>query len=146
MKSKATILGHPVHMALVGLPVGLLLGAVIFDVASIISGSAWMALTACAMIPAGIACGLVAAPFGLIDYLAIPGNTRAKSVGLVHGLGNVVVLGLFALSWMFRRDNPAMPDPLAQLFSFSGGALLILTGWLGGELVSRLGVGVDSAG
>jgi hypothetical protein len=35
------------------------------------------------------------AVFGLIDWLGIPASTRAKSIGMWHGLGNVVVMLLF---------------------------------------------------
>jgi len=57
------------------------------------------------MLVAGIVGGLVAAPFGVIDWLAIPHGTRAKSVGGLHGGGNVVVLLLFAVSWYLRRGQ-----------------------------------------
>jgi hypothetical protein len=30
--------------------------------------------------------------FGLIDWWAIPSGTRAKAIGLWHGVGNVVVV------------------------------------------------------
>jgi len=43
--------------------------------------------------------GLVAAIFGAIDWLAIPGGTRAKRIGTLHGVGNVVVGAIFAVSW-----------------------------------------------
>jgi len=95
------------------------------------------------MIAAGIIGGLLAAAFGLIDWLAIPSGTRAKTVGLWHGLGNVVVTVLFIASWWLRRESPANPVALALACSFVGGALALITGWLGGELVGRLGVGVD---
>src|SRR5687767_4247263 len=107
-----------------------------------------MATVAFWMIAAGIVGGLFAAPFGLIDYLAIPQGTRAKSVGLVHGLGNVVVLLLFAASAWLRYGAagvaaPYSPGTLALVLSFAGFALAGLTGWLGGELVDRHAVGVD---
>lgn len=44
--------------------------------------------------------GFLAAPFGWVDWFAIPARTRAKSVGLMHGLGNVVVLLAFLGSWL----------------------------------------------
>jgi uncharacterized membrane protein len=50
---------------------------------------------------------------------------------------------LFAASWLVRRDDPAQPETLAIVLSVAGGALSLVTGWLGGELVDRLGVGVD---
>jgi uncharacterized membrane protein len=95
------------------------------------------------MIGAGILTGLIAAPFGAIDWLAIPSGTRAARIGFFHGVGNVVVLLMFALSWWMRRDNPAAPETFALMLSFIGVALALVTGWLGGELVDRLGVGVD---
>jgi uncharacterized membrane protein len=143
MESRAKALGHPVHQMLIPFPFGLLATAVIFDIIYLIWGNLTMATVAYWMIIAGVIGGLVAAPFGLIDYLAIPHGTRAKSVGLLHGVGNFVVLLLFAGSWLMRRDAPAVPDTLALVLSFAGFALAGATGWLGGELVDRHAVGVD---
>ena len=94
-------------------------------------------------IAAGIVGGLLAAPFGWIDWFAIPKDTRAKKVGLVHGLGNVMLLLIFAGSWLLRRDAPEDPEGLALVLSFIGLGLAIVTGWLGGELVDRHAVAVD---
>src|SRR5690606_31814552 len=95
------------------------------------------------LIPAGVLSGLVAALFGFLDWTKIPAGTRAKRVGRVHGLGNVVVVALFALSWFLRGDSTADPTAAALALSFLGGGLSLVTGWLGGELVDRLGVGVE---
>ncbi len=104
-----------------------------------------MATVAYYMIAAGIVGGAIAAPFGTIDWFAIPSGTRAKSVGLTHGLGNVLVLVLFIESWWRRHNSPNfVPDTLAYVLSFVGVVLALVTGWLGGELVERLGVGVDN--
>lgn len=143
MESRAKILGHPVHQILIPFPFGLLATAVVFDVVHLVWGNPLMATVAYWMIVAGIIGGLAAAPFGLIDYLAIPRQTRARTVGLVHGVGNVVVLLLFAGSWLLRRDAPEAPEGLALALSFAGFALAGMTGWLGGELVDRHAVGVD---
>ncbi len=62
----------------------------------------------------------------------------------MHGGGNVVVVVLFALSWLVRGGaTDHEPSGLALALSFAGLALAAVTGWLGGELVDRLGVGVD---
>ena len=95
------------------------------------------------MIAAGVISGLVAAPFGLVDWLAIPSGTRAKRIGALHGVGNLVVLVLYAASWWMRRAAPQDPVTVAYVLSFAGGVLALFTGWLGGELVDRLAVGVD---
>jgi uncharacterized membrane protein len=143
MESKAKALGHPIHQMLIPFPFGLLATSVIFDVVHLVWGNPTMATVAYWMIIAGIVGGLAAAPFGLIDWLAIPRGTRARSIGAVHGLGNVFVLLLFAGSWLLRRDAPELPETLALILSFAGFALAGLTGWLGGELVDRHAVGVD---
>ena len=78
-----------------------------------------------------------------MDYRAIPLGTRAKAIGTTHAVGNVIVLSLFGLSWLKRRPNETMPDTSAVVLSVLGGSLAGLTSWLGGELVYRLGIGVD---
>ena len=55
----------------------------------------------------------------------------------------MVVVLLFAVSWLMRGDAPAAPQMAALALSFAAGGLALFTGWLGGELVDRLGVGVD---
>lgn len=149
MESKAKILGHPIHQMLIPFPFGLLGTAVIFDIVYLVWDNPTMVTVSYWMIIGGIIGGLVAAPFGLIDFLAIPGGTRAKSVGSIHGLGNVLVLLLFAGSWWLRYGAsgnvpPYAPTMIALVLSFAGFALAGLTGWLGGELVDRHAVGVDS--
>jgi uncharacterized membrane protein len=148
MESKAKALGHPIHQMLIPFPFGLLATAVIFDIVYLIWGNPAMVTVSYWMIYAGIIGGIIAAPFGLIDWLAIPKGTRAKSVGLLHGLGNVVVLLLFIGSCWLRYSNAAasiayLPTTVALILSFVGFALAGGTGWLGGELVDRLSVGVD---
>jgi len=142
MEAKAKLFGHPIHQALIVFPLGVLATAVIFDVIYLITDGPHWTQVSFWMICAGAIAGLVAAPFGIIDWLGIPGGTRAKRVGLLHGAGNVAVVLLFALSWLLRRDNPTVPDTLALVLSFAGGGLALITGWLGGELVNRLGIGV----
>jgi len=143
MESRAKLFGHPIHPMLIVFPLGLLGMAVIFDVLTLALGNGYWAEIAYWMIAAGVVTGLLAAPFGLIDWLAIPGGTRAKRIGLWHGAGNLLVVALFALSWWMRGDAPRTPDAAPLTLGFAGLALALVTGWLGGELVDRLAVGVD---
>jgi uncharacterized membrane protein len=143
MESKVKVAGHPVHPMLIVFPLGLLATAVIFDIIYLVSDNHQWTLVAYYMIGAGVIGGLAAAVPGWIDWFAIPVGTRAKSIGLLHGVGNVVVLGLFILSWVLRRGSPDVPPTGAIVASLVGFVLAAVTGWLGGELVDRLGVGVD---
>jgi hypothetical protein len=53
------------------------------------------------------------------------------------------VLALFILSWILRRPTPDVPPTGSIVAGLGGFVLAAITGWLGGELVDRLGVGVD---
>jgi uncharacterized membrane protein len=144
MESHAKLAGHAIHPMLIVFPLGLLAMAVIFDVLYFALGNASLATGAFLNISAGIVTGLLAAVFGFWDWRHIPGGKRAKAIGLWHGGGNVVVVTLFAVSWYLRSLDPQhLPSTLAFIIGLVAAALALVTGWLGGELVERLGVGVD---
>jgi uncharacterized membrane protein len=143
MESKARLFGHAIHPILIVFPLGLLVTSLIFDIIGLATGSHALAGVSFWNITAGVIGGLLAAVFGLIDWLAIPKGTRARAVGLWHGLGNVVVVVLFLISWLLRLGAPGYA-PGTTAFVVSAIAVLLggVTGWLGGELVQRLGIGV----
>jgi len=143
MESRAKLFGHPIHQMLIVFPLGLLAMALIFDIIHFTTAQGYWSEISYWMIAAGLISGLIAAPFGLIDWLAIPDGTRAKRIGAWHGGGNVIVLLMYAGSWWLRREAPQMPMMVAYVLSFGGGIIALFTGWLGGELVDRLAVGVD---
>jgi uncharacterized membrane protein len=143
MESRVKFAGHPVHPMLIVFPLGLLTTAVIFDIIYLVSGNPQWTVVAYYMIGAGVIGGLAAAVFGWLDWFAIPGGTRAKRIGLWHGAGNVAVLALFILSWILRRESPMEPPTGAIVAGLLGLVFALATSWLGGELVDRMGVGVD---
>ena len=141
MQSKAKLLGHPVHPMLIVFPLGLLATAVAFDIVGLVAGdNSWFGISFW-MISAGIVGGLLSAIFGLVDRWAIPSGTRAKAIGLWHGAGNVIVVLLFIVSWSLRIPAATQPTTGALILSFV--ALALVTGWLLGELVDHLAVGID---
>jgi len=145
MESKVKLFGHPIHPMLIVLPLGLLSAAVVFDIVYLVTGDDVFSSVAFWNIAAGVVGGLGAAVFGAWDWFHIPSDTRAKRIGLLHGGGNVVVVALFSISWILRLGQDGNePGVVAYALSFGGLALAAVTGWLGGELVDRLGVGVDS--
>lgn len=145
MDSRARAFGHSMHPMLIVFPLGLLATAVIFDILHLVTGRMGFQISAAYIIAAGVIGGLVAALFGLVDWRAIPAGTRAKRVGAAHGLGNVVVVLLFGVSWLLRLNATNWtPNAAALTLSFLGILLALVTAWLGGELVERLGVGVST--
>jgi uncharacterized membrane protein len=142
MESRAKAFGHAIHPMLIVFPLGLLATAVVFDIIHLATGGSDWAVVAFWDIAAGVVGGLLAAIFGLVDWLAVPAGTRAKRVGAWHGGGNVVVVVLFAVSWLLRLPNPGRPGLAPFVVAVLAVLLATVTGWLGGELVERLRVGV----
>ncbi|SCL17050.1 DUF2231 domain-containing protein [Micromonospora inyonensis] len=144
MESRLKVLGHPVHPMLVMFPFGLLVTAVFFDVVDTLGGSAVFGEIAYWNITVGLVMGLLAAIAGTFDLLAIPAGTRAKRVALTHAAANLAVILLFAAVWAvrFNAESRAAGGALIAI-EVVALAILGVSGWLGGELVDRLGVGVD---
>ncbi|MFI9643352.1 DUF2231 domain-containing protein [Micromonospora sp. NPDC051925] len=144
MESRLKVLGHPVHPMLVMFPVALLVTGTLFDIVDTVGGPDFLAEVAYWNITVGLVGGLLAAAAGAFDLLAIPAGTRAKRVALTHAAANVAVILLFAAVWAVRlnADSRASGGALIAI-EVVGVAILGVSAWLGGELVDRLGVGVD---
>jgi uncharacterized membrane protein len=140
MPSRVNVLGHSAHPMLVVFPLGLLLLVPVFDVARFSTGDPRFGVVAFWTLVAGVAGGLLAALPGLFDWMAIPSGTRAQRVGLVHMLVNGAGLGLYFASLIVRVLG--VPGASSFVLGVLGFGALIIGGWLGGELVQRLGVGV----
>src|SRR5215212_7040696 len=135
MESKVKLFGHPVHPMLIVFPLGLFATAAIFDILFLSSANPLFPAVSFYIIAAGVIGGLLAAVFGLIDWLALPNNSRAKAIGGWHGIGNVVIVALFAISWFLRMNNANfVPGSLALILSFAAVGLALITAWIGGEL------------
>ncbi len=146
MESRVKLFGHPIHPMLIVFPLGLLVMSVIFDILHYLTRNTLFSTAAFYDIAAGVIGGLIAAIFGFIDWLEIPGGTRAKTIGATHGIGNVILVVLFIISWFIRRGSVGyQPTTLAFALSVIGILLGTVTAWLGGELVYRLRMGVDDA-
>ncbi|MCZ7421343.1 MULTISPECIES: DUF2231 domain-containing protein [unclassified Micromonospora] len=144
MESRLKILGHPVHPMLVMFPFALLVTAVLFDVIDTVGGPDFLGEVAYWNLTVGLIGGLLAAAAGTFDLLAIPSGTRAKRVALTHAVANLAAILLFAAVWVVRlnADSRGAGGALIAIEVVALG-ILGVGGWLGGELVDRLGVGVD---
>src|SRR5919112_3613181 len=135
METRVKFFGHPVHPMLIVLPLGLFAIALVFDIVYLATGDATFAEVAFWNITAGVIGGLLAAVFGLIDWLAIPAGTRAKRLGLWHGGGNAAIVVLFLISWLIRLPNHAyQPNIIPFVLALVAVAAALVTAWLGGEL------------
>ena len=137
--------GHPIHPILVTVPIGAWVASFVFDIASHVvdEGAQTYSDGAELLIAIGVIGAVVAAVWGLLDYLRIERGTPAFKVATTHLVINAVVIVLFAISWIIRRnaDDEATNGGLIVL-SIVALALLSLSGWLGGKLAYRYGVRV----
>jgi uncharacterized membrane protein len=144
VESRLKVLGHPVHPMLIVFPLGLLTTAVIFDLIDIAGGPGVLGDVAYWNIAVGLIGGILAAVTGAVDLLAIPAGTRAKRIGVLHAVTNTGVIVLFAGVWVVRMSasQRAAGGGLVAIELVALGVAAV-GAWLGGELVDRLGVGVD---
>jgi uncharacterized membrane protein len=146
MRNKVVVAGHALHPALVVLPLGLLGTSPLWDILRLATGDALWGAIAFWTIAAGVVAALAAAIPGFIDYLGIPPQSRARSVATWHMILNLALIGLFLLSLAGRAAFPrgyAHAGVVAMLPAWLGVLVATVSGWLGGELVLRLGIGVD---
>jgi len=144
MESKAKLLGHPIHQMLVVFPLGLLA-----DCRSRLTLSVLFAERLRGRhLVLDDAAGIIEAIGGngsdsLTGWLFLLAREPRRLACCMVG-ENVVVTLLFIISWLLRRPAPENPGFAAFAASFVAVLLALVTGWLGGELVDRLGVGVHT--
>jgi len=135
--------GHPVHPALVAVPIGAWIASFVFDVGSrvvsdgrfLVQGSRWL-------IALGVLGAVVAALAGFLDLLAIAPGTRAFRIAMVHMSINLIVTGLFGAGLALRDGSADRVGWGPIALSAVALAGLAVSGWLGGELAYRYGVRV----
>jgi len=138
----ARLLGHPVHPMLTVFVLGMLISAALFDLFYVITHDASWPPMAYWNIGVGVPVGLIAAVFGVWDWLTLPAGSRPRTVGSWHGGVNLTMLLLFGSSWMLRRGQPdQIPGAAALTLSFAAALLAAVGTWLGVLLVERHGVG-----
>lgn len=138
--STASIAGHPLHPAVVPIPIGLLTAAAASDLAHAITGDAFWARASRWLLGGGLVGGLLAAGLGIVDFATI--RKARGSIGAAHAAGNATILCLNGISLLLRQGSPRTVPALARGLTALAAAMLAVTGWLGGELAFRAGIGV----
>lgn len=130
-------LGHPLHSALVPIPIGGWTVGLALDVAGAFTRRRVFRRSADLATAIGLGGAAVAALAGLADWSLTRG--KARRVGVVHALLNTTVAGLYGASLASRASGRRR---LGVALSSLGFGLVGVSGWLGGELAYRYGVGV----
>ena len=135
--------GHPIHPALVAVPIGAWIASFAFDVASrLVTDGAFLAEGARWLIALGVLGALAAATAGFLDFFAIPSGTRAYRTALLHMSINLAVTAAFAVGFALRGGHPDRVGWGPLILSAAALAGLGVAGYLGGKLAYRYGVRV----
>lgn len=146
MASKASIAGHPIHPMLVTFPIGLWVTSFALDIWFYFNRNPSWLLVSKFMIAAGCLGALAAAVAGIIDWTGLK-DREVVRIANWHARLNIAALIVFAISLYFRMhaggDIVGNKLTIPFLLSFVGVILIGISGWLGGEMAYRHGVGVD---
>ncbi|HXS00863.1 MAG TPA: DUF2231 domain-containing protein [Pyrinomonadaceae bacterium] len=149
MASKASIAGHPVHPMLIPFPLALWVTSFVVDILFYFLRHPTLLVVAKFMIAAGCIGALAAAVPGIIDWLSIK-NGDVKKVANWHARLNITALVVFAISLFLRMGSYShlvgRKLTIPFLLSLFGVILIAISGWLGGELVFRYGMGTTPRG
>lgn len=129
------IAGYPLHPLLVPFSIAFLIGTLASDVNFWFTGETFWARVSFWLASAGLVTGAAAAVVSLIDLLAVP-RARRRRAGWMEVNGNAIALLLTQWNVLHRVDNPADGVlPLGLILSGAVVLVLLVTGWLSGELV-----------
>ena len=146
MASKASIAGHPIHPMIIPFPFALWTVSFVTDVVYLlfVNNSSLMLISKF-LLAAGSIGAVAAAIPGIIDWTAIR-NAEVKRTANWHARLNIIALIIFVASFYLRTRSGA---PLVNrsltipfILSLIGIILISISGWLGGDLAYKHGVGV----
>lgn len=135
--STVSIHQHPLHPILVVFPLGLLITALGADALYWWTRDAFFARGAWWLIGGGLAGGVVSAVVGFVDFITIR-YSREQISSWSHMVAGISVLSLATANLLLRWPDPeGAVLPWGLLLSVDTFIMLIVTGWLGGNLTFR---------
>jgi len=147
MYTKAAIAKHPIHPMLIAFPVALYAVTVIALIVHGVTNDPFWYRAAFWLNLGAVVMAAIAAIPGLIDLLALPSKSRARTTAVRHALFNVLALALFVISdiiigraWFGNAVD--LPDAAPLVLGIVGLASTGIAGALGWTLVQTHHVGV----
>lgn len=138
-----TWLGHPLHPAITDVPIGAWVLLAILDVIWLVSPGAngWAARAGLVVLIVGIIGALGAAATGMADWSDTYGAER--TVGLYHGALNALALVLYIVSAVLRFGASSAESVFGAILGFVCLAMVLVAGYLGGNMVFGKGTNVN---
>jgi uncharacterized membrane protein len=139
-QSTARIGDHPIHPMLIPFPIVCFVLTFVADIIYVQNRSGGWATATHWLLGIGLGFAALAAIAGLTDFF---GDKRIQGADAVkHMLANVTAVVLELVNLLLRLNNP---DFIASTGVYMSGIvvlILIYSGWKGGDLVFRHGIGV----
>jgi uncharacterized membrane protein len=123
---------------LVTLPIGLWVFSLVCDFVFAATGNAEWQTTAYLTLGGGVVGALLAAVPGLFDLLTLHEGTERR-IGVVHMTLNLAIVTIQVVNF-WLRTRPDYNAGVALGLSIVAVIALVVSGWLGGQLVHVLGV------
>lgn len=140
LRSTVSLKGHPVHPMLVPFPIALFIGALATDAAFLADGASGWAAASKWLLGAGLVGALLAAAAGFTDFAASKAIREFRDAWL-HMFANLAAVAVEALNFALRLADEDAAASIGLALSAVAALLLLFSGWKGGELVFRHGVG-----
>ena len=140
-RSTAQIGGHPIHPMLIPFPIVCFIGTFLTDIVYTRNHEPGWATASHWLLTIGLIMAALAAVAGLADFL---GDDRIRRLGdaLKHMLANVTAVVLEVVNFFLRLKNPDSIGSTGVYLSVVVVLILVYSGWKGGDLVFKHGVGV----
>jgi len=137
-------LGIPLHVVIVHFPIALFALSVVLDIASYAGGGNAPVRGAFYTLALGLIGAALAAVPGLADYTTIRADHPARRIATWHMIFNIAAVALYAISLGLRwgQLDLARTPALPFMLSIVGILIIGVSGYLGGEMVYREGIGV----
>ena len=138
--STAQIGGHPIHPMLIPFPIVCFIGTFITDIVYSQNQDLGWATASHWLLAIGLLMAALAAVAGLTDFF---GDKRIQAADAVkHMLANVTAVVLEVVNLALRLGHPDFISSTGVYISGVVVLILIYSGWKGGDLVFKHGIGV----
>jgi uncharacterized membrane protein len=143
-RSTVQIAGHPLHPMLVQFPIVCFIGVLVTDIVYVNNHNPGWATASRYLLAIGLVMAALAAVAGLTDFL---GDKRIQQGDAIkHAIANVTAVVLEILNLFIRLRSDQQIPHTGIILSAVVVLILLYSGWKGGALVYKHGIGVSDGG
>jgi uncharacterized membrane protein len=139
--STAKIAGHPIHPMLIPFPIVCFIGVLVTDIVFLNNHVHGWATASRYLLAVGLVMAALAAVAGLTDFMG-DDRIRGASDAVKHMLANVTAVVIEIVNLFLRLHDDAAIGNIGVYLSAIVVLILVYSGWKGGDLVYRHGIGV----